>query len=287
MKRTGRILFLKKRLMASRKDNFHTIHPEKRKKGLANKKAGKPLLDLRLYFSYDLPKPLWYLQSFTDSLLELLQQKRLRCPGYTHIYIAIGETRKEAIEEAYEPESWHRYGIAVLPLKKIMSAPENKKEALFFKAVSDGLLDVAKRDGLDMKIIREALQQAKKEGVIRETTINQKENAKYRFRISSIPVKGKAKSDIYFSLFDKTEEKEYKWRFGRMYALETSWWFFSVTLTNKEIRTKPKANMELVLIGKKNRLKLSIEKIKKGTDRITMAKTKVTPPAWLVRLNKL
>src|SRR5687767_6190751 len=189
--------------MATGKDNPSMINPKK--KGLTN----KPLLDLRLYFSYDLPKPLWYLQSFTDSLLELLQQKRFRCPGFTHIYISIGETRKEAIAEAYEMESWYRFGIAVLPLKKILSAPENNKEAIFFKAVSTGLLDVAKREGLDTTTIREALQQAKKEGVIRETTINQKENSKYRFRISSIPVRGKANSDIYFSLLDKTEQKEY------------------------------------------------------------------------------
>jgi hypothetical protein len=251
------------------------------------KSSSKPLLDLRLYFSYDLPKPLWYLQSYTDSLLELLQQRKLRCPGFTHIYISIGQTRKEAVDEAYELESWYRFGIAILPLKKLLAAPPEKKEKIFFKAISDGLLDVSKKAGLEVKIVKEVLLKAKQEGVIRETIINQKENSIYRFVVSSIPVPGKSNSDIYFSLHDKKEQKQYRWKFGRSIPLEISWWLFSITLTNKEIRTRPKANMELVLIGKKNHLSLSIEKIKNGTGRLKISQTKVKPPAWLVRLNKL
>lgn len=249
--------------------------------------ADKVILDLRLYFSYDLPKPLWYLQSFSDIILQFLQREQFRCPGYTHIYISIGETKKEALEEAYEVEKWYRYGIAVLPLSELLNAPDNIKEQLLLKVIADGLLDLAQRDGLDATTIRAAVAHAKKEGVFQETVLNQKQSSKYAFRITSLPVKAKAECDIYFALFDKAEQKEYKWKFGRLAPLEASWWFFFLTVTNTEIRTKPKANMELVLKGRKNNLKLSIEKIKKGKDQITISKTKASVPAWLARLAKM
>lgn len=251
------------------------------------RKTDRPLLDIRLYFTYDLPKPTWYLLSFSDIVLEFLRKERFSCPAYSHIYISIGDTKKDALEQVHEIEKWYRYGIAVLPLKKFLNAPEKKKEQLLLKAIADGLFDVAKRDGLEVATIRAAIADAKKTGVLRETLINQGQNSKYRFHITNLPVRGKTGSDIYFSLFDKTEKKEYKWRFGRLSSLEANWWFFNITVTNKEIRTKPKANMELVLKGKKNRLKLSIEKIKKGSDRITISKTKVPVPAWLARLDKM
>src|ERR1700741_4159682 len=113
--------------------------------------------------------------------------------------------------------------------------------------MSDGLLELAERDNLDKAKIKAAIAYTKKGGLFQEATINQKQNSKYLFRITMLPVKGKSNSDIYFSLIDKTEQKEYKWKFGRLFSLEASWWFFNITVTNKEIRTRPKANMELVL----------------------------------------
>lgn len=268
-------------------DNVYKVNLKNRAKGFKTKKANRPLLDLRLYFTYALPRPLWYLQSYSDIILEFLQRSRFRCPVYTHIYISIGDTKKDAISRAYDIEKWYRFGIAVLPLSKLSKATIEKQEQLFLKAIEQGLLDVAKRDGLDTKRIRAAIAYAKEAGVLQETTINQKENTKYLFRITNQPIKGKTNGDIYFSLFDKVEQKDYKWKFGGLNSLEASWWFFSISVTNKEIRTKPKANMELVLKGKKNRLKLSVEKIKKGSDRITISKTRVPVPAWLARLDKM
>ncbi|WP_276502930.1 hypothetical protein [Terrimonas pollutisoli] len=273
--------------MGGSNNKIRKITLEKRKEDFKKKNTGKPLLDLRLYFTYDLPKPLWYLLSFSDIVLEFLQKKRFHCPGYSHIYISIGETKREALKRAFELEKWYRFGIAVLPLKKLLGASEEEKEQLFLKAIADGLLDVVKRDGLEISTIRAAITHAKKRGVLQETTINQRQNSKYQFRITNLPIKNKTGSDIYFSLLDKAEQKEYKWRFGRLSSLEAYWWFFNITVTNKEIRTKPKANMELVLKGKKNRLKLSVEKIKKGIDRITISKTRVPVPAWLAKLDKL
>jgi hypothetical protein len=268
-----------------RDDTAYSVNLKDLLRPIDQKATKKPLLDLRLYFTYDIPGRLNYLLSLADSVLTFLRTENFLCPGYTHIYISVGQNRRDAIEDAFEIEKWFRYGISVLPKEKLLKADEFAKEHLIIKAISDGLLDLAERDKLDKSKIKAAIAYAKEGGIFQETIINGGENSKYKFRISSLPVKGKSSSDIYFSLFDKIERKEYKWKFGRLYSLEASWWFFNITVTNKEIRTKPKANMELVLKGKKNCLKISVEKIKSGKGRITISETKVAVPAWLVKLD--
>lgn len=268
-------------------DIVYKVNLETRMQPVNKNQVKRPLLDLRLCFTYDIPKKLFYLFSYADLILELLQKRKFYCPGYTHIYISIGQTKKNAIEGAIEIEKWFRYGISVLPLKKLLSATDKNKEHLILKAIEEGLLDLAKRDNLNKKAIKDAIAFAKEGGLFQEITMSSGENSKYQFLITSLPIKGKSNVDVYFSLIDKAERKQYKWRFGRLDSLLAAWWFLNVKVTNKEIRTKPKSNTELVLKGKKNRLKLSVEKIKKGGDRITISKTKVPVPAWLARLDKL
>jgi len=266
-------------------DITYKVNLEDMLRPTSKKVAKRPLLDLRLYFTYEVPNNLRHLLSLADTVLEFLQKKTFLCPGYTHIYISIGQNKRDAIEGAFEIEKWYRYGISVLPKERLLKADELKKEQFVLKAISDGLLDLAERDNLDKTKVKAAIAYAKKGGLFQEATINQKQNSKYLFRITSLPVKGKSNSDIYFSLIDKTEQKQYKWKFGRLFSLEASGWFFNITVTNKEIRTRPKANMELVLKGKKNCLKMSIEKIKTGIDRITVSQTKVAVPAWIKKLD--
>ena len=269
--------------------NQEAYHANLRKRELRKKnhRAADTLLkDLRLYFTYDLPNTFFYLFNFTESLLRVLRHKDFRCPGYNHIYISIGETEEEAIAAAYEVEDWYEFGIAVLPKEKLMNCQIEKREELILKAITNGLHDIAEIDQLDKDAIGEAVQQVKKWGAVYEKIISENQNKKYRFRISGIPIVNKTKDKIYFSLIDRDEQKEYKWKFGNLPAIEAAWWFFKITVTNKFIRTKPRANMELVLKGKKKELKLSIEEIKNGKGMITMKDIKVPVEPWIIELEK-
>jgi hypothetical protein len=68
--------------------------------------------------------------------------------------------------------------------------------------------------------------------------------------------------------------------------LDTLAWLKKITVTNKFIRTKPAAHMQLVLKGKKSELELSIEKIIDGSGRITLDDTKAPVEQWIIDLEK-
>jgi hypothetical protein len=247
--------------------------------------ADTPLKDLRVYFTYKVPNTLFYLLGFANSILRALQQKGFRCPGYSHIYISIGETKEEAIARAHELEDWYRFGIAVLP-EAWMKSKDEEKEKLVLKAIVSGLKDIAALDGLDTVAIDEAVALAKQWGAVHETIFREKENKKYKFRVSHVPVKNEADSDIYFALIDRDGAQEYKWKFGRLHAMEAAMWFFKITVTNKLIRTKPAARTDMILKGKKKELELSIENIINGSDRIVLEDTAVPVEKWIIDLEK-
>lgn len=266
--------------------NSYLANLANRKERVKNRhEADTPLKDLRLYFTYRVPNTLFYLLGFANSILRALQQKGFRCPGYSHIYISIGETKKEAIARAHELEDWYRFGIAVLP-EAWMKSTDEEKEELVLKAIVSGLKDIAALDGLDTAAIDEAVALARQWGAVHETIFREKENKKYKFRVSHVPLKNESDSDIYFSLIDRDAAKEYKWKFGRLHAMEAAVWFFKITVTNKLIRTKPAARTELTLKGKKKELELAIDKIINGSDRITIKDTAVPVEKWIIKFEK-
>lgn len=253
------------------------------------KKQRKPdtlIKDIRLYFTYDVPNTYFYLFTFAQVILRILRQKNFCCPGYSHIYISIGENEKEAIARAYEVEDWYRFGIAVLPKDDFFNCPDEKREDQILQTIASGLYDIAELDHLDKKVLKDAISQAKEWGIFHERIILQKENKKFCFRISAMPVRNTNEDEIYFTLIDRDETKEYKWKFGQLFLLEACWWFFKITVTNKVIRTKPRARMDIVLKGKKKELEMTVESIKNGTGQITMADTVVPIEPWILELEQ-
>src|SRR5947207_8945142 len=91
--------------------------------------------DIRLYFTYKVPNTYFYLFNFTKIILRILHQKGFCCPGYSHIYISIGETKEDAIARAYEVEDWYRFGVAILPKDKFFGCPEIERETLILETI--------------------------------------------------------------------------------------------------------------------------------------------------------
>jgi hypothetical protein len=272
----------------------NTFNPETYKTNLAkrelrrqqNQEPDTVLQDIRLYFTYSLPNTYFYLFTFTQVILRVLQKNQFLCPGYSHIYISIGETEEEAIGRAYELEDWYRFGIAVMGKEELLNASDEELEALMLEKIINGLKDIAALDGLDVNKIDDAIQHAQEWGIFHERIIKEKENKDYLFRIAAKPIKKKIKEEIYFTLIDRREQNIYIWKFGELALLDTLAWLNKITITNKFISTKPAANMQLVLKGKKNELELSIEKIINGSGRITLEETIVPVEQWIIDLEK-
>ena len=244
------------------------------------------LQDVRVYFTYSIPNTYFYLFTFTQVILRILQKNQFKCPGYSHIYISIGETEEEAIARAYELEDWYRFGIAVMTREELLNAPDDELEALMLEKITDGLKDIAALDSLDVDKIDSAIHHAQEWGIFHERIIKEKENGNYLFRIVAKPIKQKVEEEIYFSLIDRRNHNIYIWKFGELALLDTLGWLQKITVTDKFIRTKPAANMQLVLKGKKNELELSIEKIIEGSGRITVEDTIVPVEQWIIDLEK-
>jgi hypothetical protein len=272
----------------------NTFNPETYKTNLAKRELRRQqyrepdtaLQDIRVYFTYSLPNTYFYLFTFTQVILRILQKNRFLCPGYSHIYISIGETEEEAIARAYELEDWYRFGIAVMEKEELLNASDDELEALMLEKITDGLKDIAALDNLDIDKIEEAVQYAQDWGIFHERIIKEKENQHYLFRIAAKPIKKRIEEEIYFTLIDRRNQNIYIWKFGELALLDTLAWLKKITVTNKFIRTKPAANMQLVLKGKKSELELSIEKIIDGSGRITLDDTKAPVEQWIIDLEK-
>lgn len=257
---------------------------EKRKNEF--READTPVKDLRLYFTYEVPQEFHYLYNYAEVVGRILHQKQLLCPGYSHIYISIGETEEEAIARAIEAEDWYRFGIAVLSKEQLINTPVDQLESLLLKLISDGLHDLAKLDKLDTAKIDEAIRMAEKIG-IEEQVLREGENRRYLFRITRKVMKKKKEEEIFFSLTDREERKEYKWKFGDLSFWDAAPWLYRIKVTNKLINTRPAPNTGLVLMGKKTHLELSVEKIKDGTGQLKLEDTSVPIDEKTLELSKM
>lgn len=272
----------------------YSFNPEAYKTNLAKRELRRqqyrqpdtPLQEIRIYFTYDVPGTYLYLLAFTDAILKKLQQKQFLCPGYSHIYISIGETEEEAIARAWEPEDWYRFGIAVMKKEELLQAYDEELEALMLEKITNGLMDIAALDNLDIEKIEAAVAHAQEWGIFHERIIKEKENRNYLFRIMARPIKKKREEEIYFSLIDRRNQHIYIWKFGELALLDTLSWFNKINVTDTQVRTKPAANMGLILKGKKNELELSIDKIIDGSGRITLDDSIVPVEQWIIDLEK-
>jgi hypothetical protein len=90
----------------------------------------------------------FYLFTFTQVILRVLQKHQFKCPGYSHLYISIGETEEEAIAKASDLEDWYRFGVAVMTKEELLNASDDELEALMLEKITDGLKDIAALDSL-------------------------------------------------------------------------------------------------------------------------------------------
>lgn len=244
---------------ADKQDTIHHAELKRLERQSQDLPKDKLIRDIRLFYAYTLPDSLFYLNRYADLVLQRLIAKDFRCPVYHHLYISIAGTREEALRQTYVLEDWFTFGIAVLKKEDLLNADMERKQLLVLAAIRDGLMDIATLDNLDTDMVLDAVQEAREAGLFTETIFKAKENKKIAFVITTRPIPGKNREEIYFTLTDKQSNRTAKWKFGEENIHVIGGWFGTLTVTNKVVRTKPRANMELVLKGKEMFLEIDVE----------------------------
>ncbi|GAB2816982.1 hypothetical protein [Ferruginibacter profundus] len=240
-------------------DQIAIIEHSRQLRQLAATNATKLIRDIRISFTYQIPKELLYLNRYAEIVLQHLITKGLMCPVYDHLYITIANTREEALQNIVLAEDWHTSGIAVLPAAIFLNADEETQQALVLTAIKDGLMDIAILDKLDTNTIASAIEEAGAAGILRERTLKTKDNKKIAFTISLKGILKKYEEEIYFTILNKATNKKVKWKFGQENIFLVRGWFGAITVTNKKITIKPRANMDMVLKGRQKIITLNVE----------------------------
>lgn len=218
----------------------------------------KLIQDLRIYESYSMPRSLFYLYNYLEIVLNILRKRDFKLPGFTHVYISVGESRNEAASNALNIESWFKYCVAVLKKKKLINASEIEKERLMLKVIKDGLMDLANLFHLDKKVIHETITDAKKIGLSSERILEKAENMSWSFLITYFIIKGKTDINIYFTLKNNKTGQIIKWKFGRINQVTAEAWLYRAKLSMKGVIITPQPYSQLYLSEKRLKLKIQL-----------------------------
>lgn len=236
------------------------IRLSREKRQLTNVPANTLIRDIRLFPNYNVPKSLQYLNRYCDIVLSRLRDKNFLCPNYHHLYIRIAETEDEALASLVITEDWHTWGIAILNAETLLKAEQHEQQNLVLEAIQNGLLDIAELDKLDKSKILGAISETREMGILSEISYKTKANNKITFKISTKIILGQNEEEIFFTIRNNATNKVAKWKFGQENISLINSWFGSISVTNKKITIKPKANMDLLLKGKQQIIELDVIK---------------------------
>lgn len=240
---------------------------DRNKRSKTNLPKTKLIRDLRLYDD-DLPgQGLYpYGYQYIEIFLQLLRLHGLHCPKYSHLYIQVGETKEEALQNAIQGEDWYINGIATINYKKYKSASKAEKEKMVFKVICDGLMDIAKLDKLDIKLIEKVIKQVKQKGLDTELLFRLIENKKYTLQVTYLSRNMEEKCPVFFSITDKESGKTVKKQVGKADNTQLPMWLQKITLTNKLVKIKSSGSVAAgVWLGQKAKaMELDIESLMAG-----------------------
>lgn len=206
---------------------------EKRKqRRLTDKPKDKAIRDIRVFYNSLPNKSLYPFDfQFIEIFLNLLSKKQFKCPTYHHLYIAVGQTFEEALKTAYAYEDWFIYGIATIEYDKYQGSNEKQKEEMVFEIISEGLLDIAKIDKLDIKSLEEVITEIKVKGIGTELIFQTIENNSHELIISYFSGTYENECPIFINIKDKATGKSKRLQIGKAQNYQIYDWLHNVKLT--------------------------------------------------------
>lgn len=206
---------------------------------LIEKTKDKKIRDLRVIYN-ELPNKSLYPYDFlfSEIFLNLLSKKQFKCPTYHHLYIAVGQTLEAALKTACAYEDWHIYGVTTIDFDKYQKSNEKQKEEMVFEIISDGLLDIATIDKLDIKALKEVISEIKIKGIRTELIYQTIENNTYELIISYFSGTYEDECPIFINIKDKVTGKTNRLEIGKAQNYQIYDWLQNVQLSKDTVLIK-------------------------------------------------
>jgi hypothetical protein len=226
---------------------------EERKR--ANKVKDKKVRDLRVYYNGLPNKALYpYDYQYTEIFRNLLRSSGLMCPTYHHLYVQVAKTLEDGIRNSFALEDWYVNGVAVINYDDYLGRSESEKEKIVIDLISNGLLDIADIDNLDIAIVKGVTDKVKVKGLDTELIYNQIENTNYVLTITYLSRSMEEQCPIFFNVLDKKTRHSSRIEIGRADNSQIYFWLQKVTLTKDKIKVKSSGSIEAnVYLGDKPR----------------------------------
>lgn len=246
----------------------HEAMKGREERKLANKPKDKRVRDLRMYYA-GFPEGAFYPYDYqyVEIFRNLLRNSKILCPTYHHLYIKVANTFEDGLMYSVAAESWYVYGIAVLDYDKYLKGSEVEKQQMIIDVISDGLIDIARTDHLDMAIMSELIRTVKNNGLNTELIFKQIENRNHVLTISYLSGTKEEQCPVYFKVLDKKTNHSNRVEIGRAANHQIYFWLQKVTLTRDKVKIKPSNSIEAgVSLGKKTIItEYSLKDILEGT----------------------
>jgi len=223
-------------------DRVKEIREERKR---TNKVKDKKVRDVRIYYNGFPNKALYpYDFQYVEIFRNLLRRSDLLCPTYHHLYIQASKNFEDGLRSSFSIEDWYVNGISVLDYDKYSRSSESEKEQIVIELISNGLLDIATVDNLDVSIIKNITDKVKSAGLDTELIFDRVENNNHALTITYLSRSMEERCPIFFSLLDKKTNRTNKIQIGRADNFQIYFWLQKVSLTRNKIKVKSSGSTE-------------------------------------------
>ena len=220
-----------------------------------NKVKNKRVRDLRVYYNGLPNKALYpYDYQYTEIFRNLLRSSGLMCPTYHHLYIQVAKTFEDGLRNSFSMEDWYINGIVVFNYEEYLKKTELEKEGIVIELITNGLLDIAHIDNLDISIVQKVADSVKVTGLETELLFNKIENTNHALTITYLSRSMEEQCPIFFNVLDKKTRHSNRMEIGRADNSQIYFWLQKVTLTKDTIKVKSSGSIQAnVCLGDKPR----------------------------------
>jgi hypothetical protein len=230
----------------------------------SSKVKDKKVRDLRIYYNGFPNKALYpYDFQYVEIFRNLLRRSDLLCPTYHHLYIKASKTFEDGLRSSISTEDWYVYGVSLLDYEHYLKGTEPEKEKIVIDLISNGLIDIATTDNLDVSIIKNITDKVRIKGLDTELVFDQIENGRHVLTITYLSRSMEEQCPIFFTVLDKKANRTNKIQIGRAQNFQIYFWLQKVSLTRNKIKVKSSGSIEadVTLSDKPRTMEFDIEEI--------------------------
>lgn len=151
----------------NKKENIAKRIEERVKREEESVISNRLIYDLRFHYFFPEVEKLYfapYDNEICQNLLERIRSKGFKLPNYTHLCVMVSNNLENALFKAVRGAQWFAYGISIYEDYdgfKILN--DNQKRKTVFDLMKNGMLDAARIDKLDIKILNSVFKEFENE----------------------------------------------------------------------------------------------------------------------------